>query len=73
LRPGNYADLVVFNPETVADHATYKDPHHYATGFKYVFVNGALVVDNDAHTGARPGLILRHVAPSPPIELPPHE
>jgi N-acyl-D-amino-acid deacylase len=73
LRAGKYADLVVFNPETVADHATYKDPHHYATGFKYVFVNGALVVDNDAHTGARPGMILRHVAPSPPIESPAHE
>lgn len=71
LREGNYADLVVFNPETVADNATYKDPHHYATGFKYVFVNGVLVVANDAHTGARPGMTLRHNGPvkSGPAEL----
>ena len=60
LREGNWADLVVFNPDTVTDHATYKDPHHYATGFKYVFVNGVMVVENDSHVGARPGMTLRH-------------
>ncbi|MDQ3624592.1 MAG: amidohydrolase family protein, partial [Verrucomicrobiota bacterium] len=60
LREGNWADLAVFDPATVADHAVYKDPHHYATGFKYVFVNGVLAVKDDAHTGARPGMALRH-------------
>ena len=60
VREGNWADLVVFDPETVADRATYKDPHHYATGFQCVFVNGTLVVENDAHTGAMPGKTLPH-------------
>lgn len=59
VRPGDWADLVVFDPESIIDHATYKDPHHYATGCKYVFVNGVLVIENDAHTGARPGKTLR--------------
>lgn len=59
---GNWADLVVFDPATVIDNATYKDPHHYATGFKYVLVNGTVVVENDKHTGAKPGMVLRHVA-----------
>ncbi|MEO5803657.1 MAG: D-aminoacylase [Verrucomicrobiota bacterium] len=62
LREGNWADIVVFNPKTVTDNATYKDPHHYSTGFKYVFVNGTAVIENDVHTGARPGMALRHVA-----------
>jgi N-acyl-D-amino-acid deacylase len=65
LREGAMADLVVFDPKTVADHSTYKDPHHYSTGFRYVFVNGVLVVENDQHTGARPGMVLRHRSPQP--------
>jgi N-acyl-D-amino-acid deacylase len=64
LREGNWADLAVFDPGTVADHSIYKDPHHYATGFKYVFVNGVLVVENDKHLGARPGKTLRHIFPA---------
>jgi N-acyl-D-amino-acid deacylase len=60
LRGGAWADIVVFAPELVSDPSTYKDPHHYATGMKYVFVNGTLVVENDLHNGARPGMILRH-------------
>jgi N-acyl-D-amino-acid deacylase len=60
LRVGAWADVVAFAPELVGDPSTYKDPHHYATGMKYVFVNGALVVENDQHNGARPGMILRH-------------
>lgn len=60
LRPGNWADIVVFDPKTVSDNADYKDPHHYSTGFKYVFVNGVLVVENDQHIGTRPGKVLRH-------------
>jgi len=62
LREGNWADIIVFNPETVADHAEYKDPHHYSTGFKYVFVNGVAVVEDDKHLGAKPGQVLRHGA-----------
>lgn len=64
LREGAWADVVVFAPELVSDPSTYKDPHHYATGMKYVFVNGTLVVENDQHNGARPGMILRHEAPA---------
>ena len=62
LLPGNWADLTVFDPATVADPSTYADPHHYATGFRGVFVNGTLVVDQDRHTGARPGRVLRRTA-----------
>ncbi len=61
IRPGNWADLVVFDPAKVEEHATYADPHHYATGFKFVLVNGVIVIEDDHHTGARPGMILRHV------------
>jgi N-acyl-D-amino-acid deacylase len=60
LKPGNWADVVVFDPATVTDNATYDDPHHYATGFAFVLVNGEVVVDHDRHTGARPGMALRH-------------
>lgn len=60
LREGNWADLVVFDPEKVQDQATFSDPHHYATGFGYVFVNGVAVVKDDQHTGERPGKALRH-------------
>ena len=59
LREGNWADLVVFDPGKVQDHATFDAPHQYATGFAYVFVNGVAVVKGDQHTGARPGKILR--------------
>jgi N-acyl-D-amino-acid deacylase len=62
VRPGDWADLVVFDPAKVEEHATYADPHHYATGFKYVLVNGTTVIEDDHHTGARPGMILRHAA-----------
>jgi len=61
----NWADIAVFDPETVSDHATYVDPHHYATGFHYVFVNGIALVENDQTTGARPGRALRHTLPPP--------
>jgi len=59
LRPGAWADVVVFDPAKVQDQATYADPHHYATGFAWVFVNGVAVVEQDRHTGARPGQALR--------------
>jgi hypothetical protein len=48
----------VFNAATIIDHATYEKPHQYATGVEYVVVNGRVVLDRGAHTGARPGTIL---------------
>jgi N-acyl-D-amino-acid deacylase len=62
LREGNWADVVVFDPVTVQDRAQFDEPHHYATGFAWVLVNGIVVVRNDQHTGARPGQVLRHEA-----------
>jgi len=58
LRPGMWADVTVFNPETIKDLATYDNPYQYAVGVQYVIVNGKLVIDNGQHTGARPGAIL---------------
>ncbi len=73
IRPGFWADLVVLDPEKVQDNATYADPHHFATGFSYVLVNGVIVVENDHQTDAKPGLVLRHVAhPSPNLNLNPN-
>ena len=62
LREGNWADIVLFDPEKVEDVATYNDPHHYAKGFQYVFVNGVAVIDNGEHTGAKAGQALRHAS-----------
>ena len=61
LREGSWADVVVFDPAKVQDHAGFNDPHHYATGFAWVLVNGVPVVKSDEHTGARPGKALRRV------------
>jgi N-acyl-D-amino-acid deacylase len=58
VRPGMWADLVVFDPATVADVATYEKPHAASTGFRFVLVNGAVVVEDGRHTGARPGVVL---------------
>jgi N-acyl-D-amino-acid deacylase len=56
---GKKADLVVFDPESVIDGATFKDPHRYPKGIHHVFVNGKAVVENGEHTGAKPGQVLR--------------
>jgi N-acyl-D-amino-acid deacylase len=58
LRPGMWADVTVFNAQTIIDHATYEKPHQYATGVEYVIVNGKTVLEKGRHTGARPGVIL---------------
>ena len=60
LRAGAKADLVVFDPERVADRATFDDPHRFSEGFEHVFVAGVPVVENGAPTNARPGRVLRH-------------
>ena len=59
LARGYYADVVVFDPATVIDHATYEKPHQYATGVRHVFVNGIQVLKNGEHTSARPGRVVR--------------
>lgn len=60
IRPGMAADIVVFDPSTVIDTATFEDPHRFPIGIEQVVVNGVLTVDKAAHTGARAGRILRH-------------
>ncbi|MHB0886766.1 MAG: N-acyl-D-amino-acid deacylase family protein [Bacillota bacterium] len=59
IRRGFFADLVVFDPETVGDTATYADPHQFAVGIKKVIVNGRLTVDDGRHTEVRAGRVLR--------------
>jgi N-acyl-D-aspartate/D-glutamate deacylase len=58
LRPGQWADVTVFDPNTIIDNATFEKPHQYATGVEYVIVNGKIVLEHGRHTGARPGAIL---------------
>jgi N-acyl-D-amino-acid deacylase len=53
-----FADVVVFDPATITDHATFEKPHQYATGVKHVFVNGVQVIKGGEHTGAKPGRAL---------------
>jgi dihydroorotase/N-acyl-D-amino-acid deacylase len=59
VRPGMKADLVVFDPDTVADRATFEDPHRYSAGIEHVIVNGSLVLESGAMTGNLPGRPLR--------------
>lgn len=64
IKIGYAADLVVFDPATVGDTATFEKPHAFATGIPYVLVNGAVVVRNGQHTGARPGEVLTPASPA---------
>ena len=59
LKEGFYADIVIFDPETIIDHATFEDPHQVSEGVRDVFVNGVAVVKDGEHTGAKPGMIVR--------------
>ncbi len=59
LTAGYYADVVVFDPAIIIDHATFAEPHQYATGVLHVFVNGVQVLDDGEHTGATPGRVVR--------------
>lgn len=58
IRPGMWADIVVFDERAIADKSTFQKPHAYSEGFAYVLVNGETVVDHGKHTGARPGMLL---------------
>ena len=58
LKTGLFADVVVFDPATIADRATFENPHQYSVGVKHVFVNGLQVVKDGEHTGAKPGRAL---------------
>lgn len=59
LKPGYFADVVVFDPAKIQDHATFENPHQYATGMVHVFINGTQVLRNGEHTGATPGRVVR--------------
>jgi N-acyl-D-amino-acid deacylase len=59
LRPGYHADVVVFDPDSIQDHATFQRPHQLATGMRHVFVNGVQVLKDGEHTGATPGRVVR--------------
>jgi N-acyl-D-amino-acid deacylase len=59
LAAGYAADVVVFDPATIQDHATFDHPAQYATGVRHVLVNGAFVLRNGEHTNARPGQVVR--------------
>jgi N-acyl-D-amino-acid deacylase len=59
LKEGFFADIAVFDPGTIQDHATFTEPHQYATGMVHVFVNGEQVLKDGEHTGATPGRVVR--------------
>jgi N-acyl-D-amino-acid deacylase len=59
LRPGYSAEIAVFDPARIQDHATFEKPHQYATGMVHVFVNGVQVLKDGEHTGATPGRVVR--------------
>ncbi|GAC1690584.1 MAG: hypothetical protein NVS9B3_09180 [Gemmatimonadaceae bacterium] len=59
MRTGAFADIVVFDPARIADHATFERPHQYATGMRHVLVNGVVVLRDGEHTGATPGRVVR--------------
>jgi N-acyl-D-amino-acid deacylase len=59
LAPGFFADVVVFDPATIADRATFEEPHRLAIGVEHVFVNGGQVIAGGEHTGATPGRVVR--------------
>ena len=59
LRAGCFADVVIFDPETVGDRATFEDPHQLSVGMRDVWVNGGRVIKDGEHTGAKPGQFVK--------------
>ncbi len=67
LKVGNYADIVIFDPEKIQDHATFEQPHQFSTGIIHVFVNGVQVLKDGEHTGKKPGKFVKGPGyPQPP-------
>jgi N-acyl-D-aspartate/D-glutamate deacylase len=65
LAPGKFADVVVFDPDSIRDRSTYEEPTLLATGMRYVFVNGKLAIDNGEYTGALPGRVVKRESTGP--------
>ena len=59
VAPGYFADMAIFDPETISDNSRFDDPHQYASGMRYVLVNGVPVISEGEHTGAKPGRAVR--------------
>ena len=59
LKTGHFADIAIFDPARISDHATYADPHQYSTGMVHVLVNGEQVLADGEHTGRLPGQVVR--------------
>ena len=60
LKEGMFADVTIFDPDTIIDKGTYQDPIQFPEGIEYVLVNGSVTVENGVHTGKRAGKVLRH-------------
>ena len=59
LQPGTWADVLIFDPNTIGDRSTFDDTHQLSVGIRDVFVNGARVLENGQHTGATPGVFVK--------------
>jgi N-acyl-D-aspartate/D-glutamate deacylase len=59
LKVGNYADITMFNPQTIKDQSTFENPHQYPVGIPYVLINGKVMVENGVYKDMRAGKILR--------------
>jgi N-acyl-D-amino-acid deacylase len=68
LLPGYFADLAIFNADSIRDHATFENPRQYATGMVHVLVNGIPVLENGKHTGALPGRVVRGPGWKKPVQ-----
>ncbi len=68
LEEGYFADVVVFDPATIQDRATFAEPHQYSTGVQHVLVNGVPVLSNGEHTGATPGRVVRGPGYQPEVQ-----